>query len=37
MGERYGQPQYMETLNRMYEALKSIDDNTREAERDVWR
>lgn len=37
MGEQYGQPQYMSELNRIYDTLKNIDDNTREAEKNVWR
>lgn len=37
MGEQYGQPQYMQTLDKMYDTLKNIDDNTREAEKNVWR
>lgn len=37
MGEQYRQPEYMQTLDKMYETLRSIDDNTREAEKNVWR
>lgn len=37
MGEQYGQPQYMQTLDKMYDTLRNIDDNTREAEKNVWR
>lgn len=37
MGEQYRQPEYMQTLDKMYETLRNIDDNTREAEKNVWR
>lgn len=37
MGEQYRQPEYMSTLDKMYDTLKSIDDNTRAAEKSVWQ